>query len=686
MRVSAALTPSSMTRVLIVDDEPESRARLRALLVAQGHQVSEAANGLDALVLARREPPDLVISDVLMPQMDGFALCRAHQADPTLSRTPFVFYTGSYTSAKDAAQARRLGATRFLVKSMAAEEVIRAISDVLAQAGTLHGRPMAETPAHETESYRLYNESMIARLEHRNLELADELQACRAAEGRDQALVAALDHLPMLVSLTDPHGRIVYVNRCFEAVTGFTREEVLGQTHAVLRGADAGQGFDIRARVLAGQEWRGEFEHRRKDGRPFWERVVISPVRDEAGQVTHFLRTAEDVTEARRAQAAQDEAASQARQQERLDAVGRLAGGVAHDFNNLLTIVEGHAHLVLKDLAPADPLRSDLLAIIDAANRGATITRQLLTYARRDHVHPVALDPARAIASSARALQRLAGDRIRVGYSLGPEIGPVLVDAAQFEQVLMHLVANARDAIDGGGAIDLSLANVTLTAEQARAYGLAAGRYVSLQVSDTGRGIAPDVLPRIFEPFFTTKAPGDGPGLGLSSVLGMVEQAGGYVGVERTGAHGTTMLVLWPRAAARPAAMPTGAADASLEGTERILLVEDEPAVLDLVRRTLESYGYTVVHASTPERALRAMQEGVRVDLLLTDVVMPGMNGPELARHLATIDPQMRVLFMSGYSADVAAEHGWLSGDVSLITKPFSPTALVAHVRSVLDA
>lgn len=684
-RAPSRLPP--MTRVLIVDDEPESRARLRELLVAQGHQVSEAANGLEALALARREPPDLVISDVLMPQMDGFALCRAHQADPVLARAPFVFYTGSYTSPRDASQARRLGATRFLVKSMAAEEVIRAISDVLAQTGSRVVRPALETPPQETESYRLYNESLIARLEHRHLELVDDLQACREAQGRDRPLLAALDRLPYLVSVADPVGRIVYVNECFEEVTGYRRDEVLGQTHAVLRDTDPAQGFEIRARLLAGQEWRGEVEHRRKDGTPFWERVYMAPVRDASGQVTHFLRAAEDITEARRAQAAQDEAAARARQQERLDVVGRLAGGVAHDFNNLLTIVGGHAHLVLKDLAPGDRLRADLQAIIEATHRGATITRQLLTYARRDVVHPVLVDPARAIASSARMLQRLAGDDIRVGYSLGRDVWHVLIDAAQFEQALAHLVANARDAIGGRhGAIDLTLANVTLSATQARGYGIGAGEYVALRVSDTGPGIEAEALPRIFEPFFTTKAPGDGPGLGLSSVLGTVEHAGGHVGVERTGPAGTTMLVLLPRAAARLPVVPAQVPEASLEGTERILLVEDEPAVLDLVRRTLESYGYTVVHAGTPERALRAVQEGARVDLLLTDVVMPGMNGPELARQLTAIDPQLRVLFMSGYSAEVATEHGLLSGDVSLITKPFSPTALAAHVRAVLDA
>ena len=317
----------------------------------------------------------------------------------------------------------------------------------------------------------------------------------------------------------------------------------------------------------------------------------------------------------------------------------------------------------------------------------STITQQLLTYARRDVVHPLVLDPAHAIAALARRLQRLAGDEIRLGFSLGPDIWPIWIDPSQFDQMIVHLVSNARDAIGGHGAIDLSLSNVPLSAAAAASHGgLAAGDYVALRVSDTGGGIAAAVLPRIFEPFFTTRQPGEGAGLGLSSVVGTVEHAGGHVQVERTGTDGTTFLVLLPRSAARVVEERVHAST-RLEGTERLLVVEDEPAVLELIRRTLESYGYTVLHASTPDRALRAMQDhDARVDLLLTDVVMPGMNGRELATHLRGLDPALRVLFMSGYSSDVVAEKGLLTSDVSLITKPFSPTALAARVREVLDA
>ena len=312
-------SPPEMTRVLIVDDEPESRTRLRALLQAHGHVVSEATNGLEALEHARQQPPDLVISDILMPQMDGFALCRASRTDPALARTPFVFYTGTYATAKDVARARRLGATRFLVKSMAAEEVIRAITETLRQPETPVPGGVEPEPD-ETEIV-----APLRRVAHQRAR-APQPRTRRRGAGPPLAHARARATGRRIVSLTDTRGRITFVNRRFEEVTGFTRDMVRGQTHAILRtrNAEAGLGFEIRAALLAGKEWRGEFEQRRKDGTAFWERAVIAPVFDEAGAVTHFLRMSEDVTDQKQAQQATQAVDSQRRQSER-DRIGRSA-------------------------------------------------------------------------------------------------------------------------------------------------------------------------------------------------------------------------------------------------------------------------------------------------------------------------------------------------------------------------
>lgn len=543
-----------MSHVLIVDDDQQSRDVLRTVLTNTGHEVSEAGNGLDALEHARRRRPDLVVSDVLMPQMDGFALCRAYKADPALRGSAFVFYTATYTSDRDAALAHRLGAARFLVKPMAEPALTSALHDVLQEHES--GRaPVAESePLLEPEFYRLYNEALIQSLETRQLDLHEQLQQDRATESSRLAIVAAVQQAPVLVSLTDTDGRIEYVNARFEEVTGYASEEMRGQTHARLRVGEAAAALDseIRAAVLAGGEWRGEFEQRRKNGERYWERATIAPVRGATGAVTHFLRLGEDVSVQKYAQQTREALEIRLLETERLESVGRLAGGVAHDFNNLLTVVIGHAHLLLQDMAPEDPRRADITAMLDAATRGSAITRQLLAFARKDVAHPTVIDPADALGALGRTLQRILGDDIRLEMSLAPDTWPVRIDPAQFEQVLLDLVANARDAISGPGTVHLSLENVTLTAAEGASHGgLPAGEYVALRVADSGSGIEPVALPRIFEPFFTTRDRGEGRGLGLSSVVGTVAQGGGQVEVERTGPQGTVILVLLPRSVTR---------------------------------------------------------------------------------------------------------------------------------------
>ncbi|MGI8672563.1 MAG: response regulator, partial [Luteitalea sp.] len=582
-----------MSHVLIVDDDVESRQGLREALTDTGHQVSEAGNGVDALAYARHLRPDLVVSDILMPQMDGFALCRACKADPALQDAPFVFYAATWASGPDEALARRLGATRFLIKPMADAALVGVLRDVLDERERADGPRGEPDLPREVESWRLYNEALIRTIETRLLDLHGELRQTREVGSAASAIIAAVAQSPLLVSLSDTHGRIGYVNARFEQVTGYTLDEIRGQTHARLRAShgDAGPDFEIRATVLAGAEWKGEFEQRKKSGERYWERASISPVRNADGEVAHFLRLAEDITAPRQAQEARDMLQARLLETERLESVGRLAGGVAHDFNNLLTVVIGHAHLLLQDLAPTDPMRADVTAMLDAATRGSTITTQLLTFARKDVVHPVVIDPADALGALGQMIQRVLGPDIRLGMSLAPDAWPVRIDPARFDQMLLNLVANARDAIAGHGVVDVSLTNMTLSRGAGAAHGgLPAGSYVAVRVADSGRGIEPAALPRIYEPFFTTKPRGEGTGLGLSSVVGTVEQAGGHVQVERTGPQGTAFLVLLPRSNGRPSPGPPDTAVEALHGSERILLVEDEPAVLDLLRRKLEAY------------------------------------------------------------------------------------------------
>jgi CheY-like chemotaxis protein len=369
-----------------------------------------------------------------------------------------------------------------------------------------------------------------------------------------------------------------------------------------------------------------------------------------------------------------------------MEAVGRLAGGVAHDFNNLITAIRGYAGFLLDDLEPGDARRDDVEEIVRASDRAATLTRQLLAFSRKQVLNVEVLDLGGVVRQMEKLLHRLIGEDVRLELDVAPELGTTLADAGQMEQVLMNLAVNARDAMPRGGTLTIGVRDVTLTAPDGRFDPRApAGDYVELSVQDEGHGIPADVLPHLFEPFFTTKEKGKGTGLGLSTVYGIVRQSGGAIRVASSAGEGTRFEILLPRTASSRSA--DGAAnDARAESAgETVLVVEDEPAVRTLTQRLLGEAGYRVLVAATGEEALAAALQESQIDLLLTDVVMPGMSGRDLAREFCRIRPRARVLYMSGYTDDVIAAHGLLEPGLSLLQKPFTAATLLEGVRATLE-
>jgi CheY-like chemotaxis protein len=379
----------------------------------------------------------------------------------------------------------------------------------------------------------------------------------------------------------------------------------------------------------------------------------------------------------------------QLRQAVKMEAVGRLAGGVAHDFNNILTAITGYSELALMNLDPLDPVRHDVKDILAAAERATSLTHQLLAFSRKQVLHPQRLDLNQVVANLDKMLRRIIGEDIDLVTILGPELGAVMADPGQIEQVIMNLVVNARDAMPQGGNLTIETANADLDEAYARKrVQVQPGPYVMLAVSDTGVGLDRDSLDRIFEPFFTTKEAGKGTGLGLATVYGIVKQSGGYVGVYSEVGHGTTFKIYLPRLEEAAGAGPPAAGTAELRrGRETLLLVEDADLLRGLAREVLERAGYMVLEARNGAEALQVHQqhEGP-IHLLLTDVVMPGMNGRELAEQLAPLEPEMKVLYMSGYTDDTIVQHGVLEPGVAFLQKPFSPAALTRKVREVLEA
>lgn len=422
-----------------------------------------------------------------------------------------------------------------------------------------------------------------------------------------------------------------------------------------------------------------EFRFRHKDGSYRDILAHASVVRDERGQPKRMLGSHVDITERTELQA-------QFLQAQKLESVGRLAGGVAHDFNNLLTVINGTTELALEGLRESDPLHDDLLAIHEAGHRAALLTRQLLAFSRKQVLQPTVLDLNAVIGDMQKMLTRLIGEDVAMDFTLTRELGRVRADPGQIEQVLLNLVVNARDAMPSGGTITIATAEVDLddTYHELRP-SVAVGPYVMISVSDTGIGMDRATQTRIFEPFFTTKGAGQGTGLGLSTVYGIVTQSGGHVGVYSEVGRGTTFRIYFPRVEAMAAIDRSVQGSSPVRGSETILLVEDEEAVRRLAERALKSAGYNVLTASNGGEALLLLERFAGpVHLLLTDVIMPEMNGRDLANRLRESRPDIRVLFSSGYTDDIILHHGVLDDLTSFISKPYSVAALTRKVSEVL--
>ncbi|MBA3259690.1 MAG: PAS domain S-box protein [Gemmatimonadales bacterium] len=498
-------------------------------------------------------------------------------------------------------------------------------------------------------------------------------EAIRASENRYRLLMEqAVD----AILIAEPGGAIVDANPAACELMGYDRSEILALTIAETYPPDERDTAAARVqRVHTGQALRFERRLRRKDGEDVDVEVTAKLL--PGGMMQGVMR---DIRERKTLE-------EQLRQAQKMEAVGQLAGGIAHDFNNLLTAITGYAELVLVTLGADDPRRPDVQEICHATDRAATLTRQLLAFSRRQVLQPRLIDLHRLAKDVERLLHRLIGENIEVVTLTDDALGLVKADPSQVEQVLVNLAVNARDAMPGGGRLTIETRNVVLGAEYAAGHSLVApGPYVLLAVTDDGTGMDQPTLARVFEPFFTTKGPGRGTGLGLSMVYGIVKQSGGYVWVYSELGRGTTFKIYLPRASGQAAAPEAEASVTAPGGHETILLVEDEPAVRALAQRVLAGRGYTLLTAADGPAALElARHHHGSIDLLLTDVVMPGMSGRELAQRLLALRPATLVLYITGYTEDTVVRHGLLQTGLAYLEKPFRADLLLTKVRQVLN-
>jgi two-component system, cell cycle sensor histidine kinase and response regulator CckA len=631
-------------KVLVADDseldaELTARELSRAGFTITTRRVDSAATMAAAL---RDESWDIVLADFKMPNFSGLdALKIAHEADCDM---PFILVSGA-------------------VGEDAAVEIMRAgAQDYVAKDRLFRLGPAVERELREARARRAHRRTQI--------------------ELRKMALV--VEQIPSVVVITDLEGNVEYVNPRFTELTGYTREEMQGRNPRILKsGATPKEEYRrLWDTLRAGQEWRGTFHQRRKDGTTYEEEAVIRPMRDEHGRPTHYLKVGEDVT-------AKHALEQQFRQAQKMEAIGRLAGGVAHDFNNLLTVISGFTEMAMAGLEPDDPLLSDLQQVALAGERGAALTRQLLAFSRKQALDPAPFALGRVVRDAESMVRRLVGEDVSIDLITGEiDTGTILAEPGQIEQVLMNLVVNARDAMPTGGCLTIGATTLVFDTESAAQHvRVNPGPYAVLTVADTGHGMTPETLSKIFEPFFTTRGTGKGSGLGLSTVYGIVSQLGGAIEVESELGKGTTFTVLLPVSATGATATTgagTGLSDTA--GTETILVVDDEAPVARFAQRTLTSAGYHVLTAHHAGEALAVCEKySEPIHLVLTDVIMPQMSGRELADRLARERPNLHVLYMSGYTDDILSDGDAAGVDRQLVRKPFTGELLLRKVRETLD-
>ena len=628
-------------RVLMIEDsEDDARLLLRELQRAGYDLTHERVDtAVDLRAALDHHPWDLAIADHSMPQFSGAAALAILQERGI--DIPYICVSGTITE-EHAVAAMKAGASDYVTK----------------------GQLKRLVPAIERE-----------------LRDAKARASLRTTEASYATLV---EHAPVGIYRSTPDGRFLSVNAAMVRMLGYDsaadvlRLDIAGDVYA-----DPAERQRLVARDTYGERQYDDVEAtwKRKDGQPLTMQLSVRAVRNGEGRVEYYETFARDVSDQRRLQ-------QQFLQSQKMEAIGLLAGGVAHDFNNLLTVIISYSELLLGDLGSADPRREDLVEIRKAAVDAAGLTRQLLAFSRQQVLEPRMLDLNTIVSGAGNLLKRLIGEDVGLVTVLAPDLGMVKADPGQVEQVIMNLAVNARDAMPEGGKITVETSNVDVDATYAAEHiPLIPGAYAVLSVSDTGLGMSEETQRHIFEPFFTTKELGKGTGLGLATVYGIVKQSGGFIWVNSEVGHGTTFKIYLPRVD-EPAevAQPATTLSESTRGNETVLLAEDAGPIRAVSYQILKRNGYTVLEAPDGKSALEeAAKHAGPIHLLITDVIMPEMSGRQLAERLQEQRPELKVLFVSGYTDDAIVRHGILEPGIAFLQKPFSPQLLVRKVREVLN-
>ncbi len=667
-------------KVLVVDDSGDNLYYLSSVLEGVGYEVISAYNGKEALECLGESDVELIISDILMPVMDGFILCRECKTNPVLSHIPFIFYTATYTGQEDRNFGLSLGAQEYLIKPLEPEALLASIERIVEDYDRgRYKKAVVEDIVEQPDYLAEYNKRLIQKLERKMLQLEESARELQEERYKLQMLS---DNAPFGMVLMTGEGRFTYMNKKFQEMFGYGPSDIPDGSTWLMRAYP-----DNHTRERAAVVWKdemmdpGSFEPAKHvlpvtchDGTQ--KTVSFIPLKLESGD---YLVTCEDITEVKRLE-------KQLQQSQKMEAIGNLAGGIAHDFNNILTTIMGYAGLLQMEMDKHNPLELYVNQIVTASQKAANLIRSLLAFSRQQ---PVVLNPMsinEMIRSSEKLLKRLLAEDVELKVSLAPDTMVIMADGTQIDQILFNLAANARDAMpSGGGTVIIATSSVVIDKRFVDTNGFGApGEYAVITVFDTGIGMTEAVREKVFDPFFTTKETGKGTGLGLSTVYGIVKQHNGFINVYSEPGNGTTFRIYFPLVSA-DTLIEQEETPVIQKGTETILVAEDDNQLRQLVKEVLGKYGYKIIEAVDGDDAIVKFRQHRRVDLMIVDSVMPKKNGRQVYEAVKKTDPAVKVLFTSGHMRDTVLSRGIAQSGFDFLPKPVSPIELLTMVRKILD-
>jgi two-component system, cell cycle sensor histidine kinase and response regulator CckA len=677
-----------MKKVLIVDDVAENRYILEKVLGGHQMEVMSAQNGQAALDKAYANPPDLIISDILMPVMDGYTLCKIWKSDDHLKNIPFIFYTATYTDPKDETFAKNLGADLFIIKPQEPNVIIETIKEIIEKDHVVQSAQYQPLGS-EMEFFRQYNEILFRKLEKKVLDLEllnrrlnQEIEEHRQAEEKLFKLSRSIEESPVAFVLMDVNGNLEYVNPQFFRISGYAPRNMIGLNVKSLQptGSQTDDFQEAWESVGADNIWRGEMQIKKQDGECFWAYLTLLPLKNPEGHVNSMMMIMEDTSEKRQLEA-------QLIQSQKLEGIGQLAGGVAHDFNNILTAIIGYAQLVYLNMQNDDTNRGHIKHILDYSEKAATITKSLLAFSRKQTTNLSCFNVNDLISDFQKLLLRLMPENIEIQTQFTSQKLSVLVDQVQLEQVIMNLATNARDAMPDGGLIIIATNMTEIDQEFIKSNGYGrTGSYAQITMADMGRGMNRQTLDKIFEPFFTTKEPGKGTGLGMTIVYNIVSRHNGFITVESEPGKGTRVRILLPIVQAAEDVNGSKTEEYIEQGGARTILVaEDDSGIRDLITTILTERGYEVIGVADGVEAVKQFSENrEKVSLVMLDGIMPKKNGREAYREIRAMKPDVKVIFMSGYLENMLDFDHLMEREIHFLQKPVLPLDILKKIQELL--